>query len=65
MTHKNNKILDTTNMKIYDYSYNVIEQDMELEITKEVLKMRNINYNNYDNFANKLSDITQTKGFMK
>ena len=38
-------------MKIYDYSYNVIEQDMELEITKEVLKMRNINYNNYDNFA--------------
>lgn len=62
--HKNNKLVDIDNMTIYDYSYNLIEENDEVKITKKILQHKNITVDNYDSFIKKLSETTVTKGFM-
>ena len=63
--HKNNRLVDISNMNIYDYSYNLIEEDNEINLTKKILQHKNIKIDNYESFVKKLSEITVTKGFIK
>ena len=63
--HKNNRLVDISNMDICDYSYNLIEEDNEINLTKKILQHKNIKVDNYESFVKKLSEITVTKGFMK